>query len=234
MSVPVWKGELCFASYSLPIKITAGAREETDGFNQIHRGCGSRVKQLLMCADQNNPVERADLVKGFEYSKGSYVTFEDKEIDELADPSKSTIAIHGFVPLSEIPLRLVLASYFVEPADRDAEPVYAALLNAMRSTGRAGFGKVVLSSRQRTMVFSPGQTGMVASTLFFRSEAKQLQEFRTGPVPPKLSRELTLVVEKLSARFDPDKLIDGRRERINALIQSKVDAATKGKSRKAA
>ncbi len=80
MASTVWKGYLSFGLISVPIRLHVAARGERVGFNQIHKECNSRIKQKLYCPSCDRIVERAELVKGYEYEKGQYVLVEDEEI----------------------------------------------------------------------------------------------------------------------------------------------------------
>src|SRR5437763_524873 len=93
MASSVWKGHLTFGLVSLPIKLFSAARSETISFNQLHKTDHSRVKQMLYCAQEDKPVSRDELVKGYEYEKGKYVVVSAEEIEKAAPKTAQTMEI---------------------------------------------------------------------------------------------------------------------------------------------
>src|ERR1051326_5232809 len=88
----VWKGHVTFGLVSFPVRLYSAARSESGHFHMLHRKDLSRVKEVWYCAEENKPIERADIVKGYEASKGEYVVVEDEELKKIA-PSTATTKI---------------------------------------------------------------------------------------------------------------------------------------------
>src|ERR1051325_7375854 len=97
MASTVWKGHLTFGLVSLPVKLYSAARSETVSFTQLPGPDHSRVKQVLYCQAEDKPVERKDLVKGYEYEKDKYVVINEEDIKKAAPPSSRTMEILEFV-----------------------------------------------------------------------------------------------------------------------------------------
>src|SRR5271167_374150 len=102
MASTVWKGHLTFGLVSFPVKLFTAARGESISFNQLHKTDNSRVKQVLYCASENKPIERSDIVKGFEYEKDKYVVIDEEDIKKVAPPSAKVMEILEFVKADEV------------------------------------------------------------------------------------------------------------------------------------
>ena len=93
MASTVWKGHLTFGLVSFPVKLFTAARGESISFNQLHKTDNSRVKQVLYCAAENKPIERSEIVKGYEYEKDRYVVIEEEDIKKVAPPSAKVLSL---------------------------------------------------------------------------------------------------------------------------------------------
>ena len=97
MASTVWKGHLTFGLVSLPVKLYSAARGESVSFNQLHKEDGSRVRQVLYCAQEDKPIPRSEIVKGYEYEKGKYVVVDDEDIKKVAPKTARVMEIQEFV-----------------------------------------------------------------------------------------------------------------------------------------
>src|SRR5712692_9371272 len=111
MASTVWKGHLTFGLLSLPVKLYSAARSETVGFNQLHKSDHSRVKQVLYCQAEDKPIQRTDIVKGYEYEKDKYVVVEDEEIKKVAPKTAKTMEVLEFVKSAEVDPIFLESSY---------------------------------------------------------------------------------------------------------------------------
>src|SRR5271170_3217312 len=96
MAATVWKGYISFGLISFPVRLFSAARPETVHFHMLHRKDLSRVKEVWYCAEEDKPIERADIVKGYETNKGEYVVVEDAELKKIAPATASTMEIIQF------------------------------------------------------------------------------------------------------------------------------------------
>src|SRR2546421_12555755 len=83
MASTVWKGHLTFGLVSFPVKLYTAARAESISFNQLHKNDNSRIKQVIFCQAEDQPIPRSEIVKGYEYEKDRYVVVEDEEIKRM-------------------------------------------------------------------------------------------------------------------------------------------------------
>src|SRR5438874_4428207 len=115
MASTVWKGHLTFGLVSMPVKLYSAARSETVGFNQLHKGDNSRVKQVLYCQAEDKPIPRTEIVKGFEYEKDRYVVIEDEDIKKMAPGTAKVMEILEFVKSDEVDPIYFESSYYMAP-----------------------------------------------------------------------------------------------------------------------
>src|SRR6185295_5780271 len=97
MDAIVWKGFVSFGLVTFPVRLFAAARAEHIQFHMLHRKDLSRVKEVWYCAEENKPIGRSDIVKGYEASKGEYVVVDDDELKQIAPPTATTMEILQFV-----------------------------------------------------------------------------------------------------------------------------------------
>jgi DNA end-binding protein Ku len=224
MASTVWKGHLTFGLVSLPVKLFSAARSETVSFNQLHASDHSRVKQVLYCQAEDKPVERKDLVKGYEYEKGKYVVVDEEDVKKAAPPSSRTMEILEFVKTDEVDPVYYESSYYMAPDDAGEKP-YALLFEALRRTGHVGIAKVAMHNREHIVILRPGKRGILLHTMYYEDEVRKVEEFRTDSSLVK-DKELELaqtLITSLAAEFEPVKYKDEYRENLMNMIRAKVE-----------
>jgi DNA end-binding protein Ku len=224
MASTVWKGHLTFGLLSLPVKLYSAARSETVSFNQLHKSDHSRVKQVLYCQAEDKPIQRSDIVKGYEYEKDKYVVIEDEEIKKVAPKTAKTMEVLEFVKASEVDPIFLESSYYLAP-DEGGEKPYALLFEALRQSGYAGVAKIAMHNREHIVILRPGGKGILLHTMYYPDEIRQVEEFRTdtSTVKPKELELAKTLVQSLEAAFEPEKYKDNYRENLQAMIKAKVE-----------
>jgi DNA end-binding protein Ku len=224
MASTVWKGHLTFGLLSLPVKLFSAARGETVSFNQLHKSDNSRVKQVLYCQAEDKPIQRSEIVKGYEYEKDKYVVVDDEEIKKVAPKTAKTMEVLEFVKASEVDPIYLESSYYLAP-DEAGEKPYALLFESLRQSGCVGVAKIAMHNREHIVILRPGNKGILLHTMYYPDEIRQVEEFRTDTSTVK-EKELALaktLVESLLAPFEPEKYKDDYRENLKAMIQAKVE-----------
>src|SRR3984893_10535533 len=184
------------------------------------------VKRVYQSAngDEQAPLIRdADLVKGYEYSKGEYVVLDDQELRNIAPKTSTEIQIVEFVRFSEVDPVYLETSYYVGP-NEGGEKAYALLLKGMEETGYAAIGQVTMHRRDHVVILRPGKSGLIAHTMFYTDEVRTADEFRTNTSLVS-AKELDLakaLVQALATSFEPDKFKNQFRERLHQLIESRA------------
>jgi len=183
------------------------------------------VRRVFQSTDEGTPLSGHDLVKGYEYDKGQFVLVDEQELRSLVPQTSTEIQVVEFVRFQEIDPVYLETSYYVIP-DENAEKAYALLLTAMRDSGYAAIGQLTMHRRDHVLIVRPGKRGLIAHTMFYPEEVRSTEEFRTDTslvMPKELELAKTLIAA-LAQPFDPSRFKNAFRERLEALIQTRVDA----------
>src|SRR5713101_5657596 len=226
MASTVWKGHLTFGLVSFPVKLYTAARAEGISFNQLHKSDNSRIKQVIFCQAEDQPIPRSEIVKGYEYEKDHYVVVEDEEIKRMAPSTAKVMEILEFVKTAEVDPIYFESSYYMAP-DAAGEKPYALLYDTLKRTGYVGVAKIAMHNREHIVIFRPGPQGLMMHTMYYANEVRKVDEFRTDTslVKDKEVELARMLVESLASTFEPEKYHDTYRDNL----QSMIDAKIKGK-----
>ncbi len=182
-SRPYWKGHLRLSLVSCPVALyTATTSTEKVSFHLLNRENGHRLRRLMVDGETGEAVESGEQMRGYEVSKGDYVTFENDELDGIALESTHTIDIDAFVPRADIGDVYLDSPYYMAPNEKIGEDAFAVIRDAMKKRGMAGLGRVVMNRRERVVMLEPSGPGIVATTLRFPYEIKDAGEV-FGAIP---------------------------------------------------
>src|SRR5438132_10798743 len=154
MASTVWKGHLTFGLVSMPVKLYSAARSETVSFNQLHKHDNSRVKQVIYCQAEDKPIQRSEIVKGYEYEKDKYVVIDEEDIKKVAPKTARTMEVLEFVKASEVDAVYLESSYYLAP-DEAGEKPYALLFEALRQSECVGVAKIAMHNREHLVILRP-------------------------------------------------------------------------------
>ncbi|HLJ47124.1 MAG TPA: Ku protein [Bryobacteraceae bacterium] len=223
MAAIVWKGYISFGLVSFPVRLFSAARAETIHFHMLHRKDLSRLKEVWYCAKENKPVERSEIVKGFELEKNDYVVVEDKDVKAIAPPTATTMDVLQFVASDDVDPIYFERSYYVTPDEKVDKP-YALFLEALRESKQSAIAQLTMHGRENAVLIRAVKEGLILHTLFYPDELHKANR-KAGSPNGKLNRkELDLaksLIEKLSAPFQPEQLHDTYRENLEKLIEKK-------------
>jgi DNA end-binding protein Ku len=183
----------------------------------------SRVRQSLVTSDDEQPVRRAEVLKGYEVEPERYVVLDPEELKGLQRKTSPNMEIVRSVKLSEIDPVFFETSYYLVP-DRGGEKAYAILFKALKETGHVALARVGMYGREHVVIVRPGNYGMLAHTMFYTDEIRFENEFRTD-VQSVGAKEFELAkafLEALEAPFAPEEFKDVYREELQAIIARKV------------
>ena len=215
-----------FGMVSIPVKLYAAtAPQASISFNLLHAACGSRLKQQYLCAKEGVVVERADMVKGYEFAKDQYVTSTAEELKELEEKGTQMIEISEFVPADSIDPIYYDKAYFLGPDKGGAKP-YALLAESMRQSGQTAVGRYAARGKQYIVQLRAVPGGLVMQQLLYAPEVRTIEDvgIETAPVrDTELALAKQLIAQISSKQFDPSQYEDDVRKRIEAAVQKKVE-----------
>jgi DNA end-binding protein Ku len=222
MAAIVWKGFVSFGLVSFPVRLFAAARAEAVHFHLLHKKDLSRVKEVWYCAAEDRRIERADMVKGYETSKGEYVVVEDEELKKVAPATASTMEIVQFVRATDVDPIYFEKSYYVAPGDGGSKP-YALFVKALQETKFNAIAKVSMHGREDVVLIRAAGDQLILHTLFYEDElhsGNKASGVKTGGTAKELALAIQLV-RHLAAPFKPEEFHDTYRENVEKLIAQK-------------
>ncbi|RRA49014.1 Ku protein [Acidipila sp. EB88] len=223
MASTVWKGYISFGLISVPIRMYVAAREEHIGFNQIHKSCGTRIKQQLYCPTDERVVERNEIEKGYPTGDGGYVLISQNELKSLEAESSETMAIQQFVELDEVDPIYYETSYYTV-AEEPGRRAYALMLQAMGKLKLGAIAKLTLHQREQVVIIRPYEHGLILHTLYYPEEVREIPEFGDQAPLELQEAEIKLAEQfmgSLRAPFHPDAFHNTYQEKVEQLIESK-------------
>ena len=222
MAATVWKGYISFGLVSFPVRLFAAARAEPVHFHMLHKKDMSRVKEVWYCAEENKPIDRSDMVKGYETRKNKYVMVEDGELKKIAPATATTMEILQFVASGEVDPIFFESSYYVAAGDDNARP-YVLFAAALSDTKQHAIAKIAMHNREHIVLIRPSGGGLILHTLYYPHELHKANR-RETPKAKYTAQELELarsLVNHLKSPFKPDQYKDTYRENVEKLIEQK-------------
>src|SRR5258706_5270496 len=221
-----WKGYLKLSLVSCPVKLFPATSTSAGkiSFNLLHKDTLNRVQQRYHDPELGE-IDRADLVKGYQFEKDKYVVVTAEELDEIEIESSKTVDIDGFVDAEEIDPIYFDSTYYLAPDGRIAEETFAVILEAMKEAGKVAVARIVLSGRERLVTIEPIEDGFRMVTM---RSAKEIREPSTAlePLKAKYSPDMLAmagqIIKQKAAHFEPDKFEDGYEEALLTLVKSKI------------
>ncbi len=227
-SRPLWRGYLKLSLVSCPIAVFNAITESDDiHLNFLNPETGNRIRYQVIDAETEELVERADLVRGYQFQKDRYVTLTEDELDELKIESSEVMKVEEFVGLADIPPLYFDRGYYVVPDGEAGEEAYAVIREAMAKSGMFAITRAVIARKERVLALKASGRGIVGHGLREESDIRPEKEFFGGieaakPDKDALAIALKLVEQKKTA-FAPSKFEDRYEARLRQLIDAKLE-----------
>lgn len=250
MARPYWSGQITISLVSFGVKLFVATEAKNEiHFHQISRKTGERVKyqkvtasaqaaqqEAAQAAPEEAPapaapvVEKDEIVKGYEYQKGQYITIEAKELAELRVPSKHTMEVTQFVDEADIDPEYYEKPYFVVP-DSDAQtPAFAVVRQALLDTKKVALSKIAFGGREHVVAIKPADdNGMMAYTMRYAAELRAgkdyFRDIKKAEVDDDSLDLAKQLIKRKAAKFDPAQFVDGYEVALKELVQAKIEHA---------
>jgi DNA end-binding protein Ku len=227
-----WNGSLSFGLVTIPVGLapatTPKARASDVTFRTLHRECGTPIKQKRWCPVHDREVPSEELVKGWEVSKGQFVIVEDADLEAIAQRDTSrAIEISRFVPLAQVDPLYFDRTYFLAPSSAEAQRrPYVLLLDAMKETGMAAVGRMVIRGNENFVLIRPKGDALVLETLFLAEDVRSQAEIDEAVEAIDVNEpELDLarqLIDSLVGEWEPDDLHSEYRQNLRELLEAKL------------
>jgi len=222
---PSWRGQIRLALVSIPVEIYPATKSgKSIAFHQVHEPSGQRVRYEKVVPGIG-PVDRDEILKGYEVSKGEYVLLDPEEIEKVKLESRKTLELTQFVKLTDIDPIYYDKPYYVSPADDLAEEAFVVVRDALKRTGKVGIGQLAMRGQEYVVSLKPCGRGMVLETLRYADEVNKASSYfrdigDTKPDADLLEMAETLI-EKKSSDFDAKEFENRYIDALKKLIAEK-------------
>jgi DNA end-binding protein Ku len=230
MARPVWSGTLSFGLLNIPVSLMTGERKTDISFRMLDARNNARVRYERVNAETGEEVPWKDIVKAYEYDKGSYVVLEQEDIASAAPESHDAIEVEAFVESGSIDPRYFEKPYVLVPAKK-AEKGYVLLRDALEKTGRIGIARVVIRTREHLCAVMPYGKALLLLMMRYPQELVELEEYNI-PEGDRgdyriTAKELAFseqLIDTMSGDWDPAEYRDEFRERLHKVINDRMKA----------
>jgi DNA end-binding protein Ku len=225
---PTWKGYLKVSLVTIPVKVfPATESAATLSFNQLHAECKTRIQQKRWCPSCDREVPNTELVKGYEYQKGSYVVVTEEDIEKVRVESSKVIDLAQFTDVADIDPIYVDRAYYLAPDGPMAAESFAVMREGM--AGKAGIGKVALYGREYLVAVRPQKKGLVMYTLHHDAEIRSIDEVEElNSVPAKVKPEEMKLAKQVIGTFDAELNLKDYQDEYKAGLRKIIDAKIAG------
>jgi len=232
MARPFWTGHIQISLVSFGVSLFPATESKSEiHFHQLSRSTGERIRHQNVTGEgEEGPVEKDDIVKGYEYRKGEYVMIEPDEIKNLRIPSKRTLEVTQFVDIQEIDPEYFEKPYFVVPEDDGQAEAFGVVRKALQTTNKVALGKIAFSGREHLVAVAapPDEKlhGMIAYTMRYAEELRKPGSYfadikRTAIDSDQLALAKELIKRK-TATFAPEKFTDQYEAALREMVEAKL------------
>jgi DNA end-binding protein Ku len=221
----LWKGSLTFGLVNIPVRLYSAVEEKSLRFHLLHDEDGGRIKYQRTCSKCGKEVTWDDIVKGYQYSKDHYVTFDQEELSALDVDSIKAIDVVTFVPLESIDPVYFNKTYYVAP-EASGLKAYRLLQEALDAEGQVGIAKIALREKEHLATIRLMDGVFVLETMHWPDEIRtpEFEELEkkidVRDAEVKMARQL---IQQLSGDFNPEEFTDEYRTRLEELVERKVE-----------
>ncbi len=221
----IGSGTISFGLVSIPIKLYTATSAKSVSFNMLHKTCGSRLKQQLVCATEGVVVERTDTIRGYEYAKDQYVKFSDEELKSMEAARTDSLELIEFVPASTVDFLFIEKTYYLGP-DKGGEKAYRLLSESLERAGRLAVGRFQTRGKDNLVLVRPYKKGLVLHECYYADEVRSFDDVETGgafefkPIELELAEKLIAQLDK--DKFDPASFRDTWADKVRDAVEKKI------------
>jgi len=234
MARPIWNGTISFGLLNVPVQLHSGERSVDLHFRMLDSRDNTPVRYERVNSETGDEVPWKEIVKGFEYSKGSYVVIDEEDIRKAAPESTETVEIEAFCARDEIDPMYFEKPYYLVPAKK-AEKGYVLLREVLAKTNKVGIARVVIRTRQYLAALSPRGDALMLDLMRFPQEIVKADEFelpqgnsKSYRVTPAELGMATQLIEAMTKKWSADDYQDEFRAKLRKIIDEQI-ARQKGK-----
>ena len=225
---PTWQGHLKLSLVTCPVALYTATTSTNDvRFHLINPETNNRIRMVPTDPD-TGPVERSDLVRGYEVSKDEYVLFEDADFDQVRLESTKTISIDKFVDEKDIDRLFWDTPHYVVPEKGAGVEAFAVIRDAMKKQGKVALGCLVLRGKERQLALEVRDKGLIAYTLRAHDEVRDATDYFDDIPTVKADKDMVEIAARIIAQKDADFDPADFKDRYDEALREMIKAKTKG------
>ena len=223
----IWRGVLSFGMVAIPIRMYLATESSSKvSFNLLCPEHKSRIKNKRWCPEGDHEVQWGDVIRGYEYEKGSYVALEDEDLEKLPLKSSKAIDIAGFIEDEELPGPVYYQNaYYLEPEKAAAKP-YKLLQKTLEKNKRVAIAKFALRDRERLVSVRPLDGVLLLNTLHWPDEIRDTEDLDLPEDVSVSAKEVQMaqtLVDAMAMKFEPGEFKDEYKEAVEDIVKAKVE-----------
>lgn len=222
----IWKGAISFGLVNVPVKMYSATQDTDIPLRLLHREYNEPISYIRTCPKCEEEVAWSDIVKGYEYEEGKFVTFDKDEMEELASESSRDIRILDFVDLADIDPVYYQKTYYMSP-EETGQHAYKLLVKALESTQKIGIANITIRQKSSLAAIRVINGVLSLVTMYYAEEIRGKDEVPNLPDSEKVDRrELDLakaLIGQLTGNFEPEKYKDEYKARLLEAIEDKIE-----------
>ncbi|MEO8808900.1 MAG: Ku protein [Rhodanobacter sp.] len=228
MARPIWTGTLSFGLLNVPVALMSGQRSVDLHFRMLDSRSNTPVRYERVNAETGEEVPWKEIVKAFEYEKGSYVVLDPDDIKSAAPESHETVEVNTFVDADSIGPEYFEKPYLLVPGKK-AEKGYVLLRETLKRTGKIGIARVVIRTREYLSAVMPRDNALMLILLRYPQELVDIEEYKipegtaaTYRVSDKEIKMAEQLIESMSDEWRPADFRDEFRDRLRKVIEKRL------------
>ncbi|MGH7707615.1 MAG: Ku protein [Vulcanimicrobiaceae bacterium] len=225
MAHAIWSGSVNFGLVTIPVKVFTAVKGNDLSFNMIHAKDGGRIKYERVCSVDGKPVAWDEIVKGYEYEKGEYVTLSDDDFKKASPEATQSVEILEFVELDKINPMFFDKPYYLEPT-KQGRHAYALLREALSASNRVAIARVVLRSKEYICAVKPNGDALLMELMHWAEElveASSLELPASAKLPEAEMKMAMMLIDSMTVdAFEPEKFTNKYHDELLAMIEARA------------
>ncbi|WP_409301149.1 Ku protein [Peribacillus sp. SCS-155] len=221
----IWKGSISFGLVNIPIKLHAATENKDISLRSLHKECHSPIRYEKVCPVCEKTVEKEEIVRAYEYTKGKFVVLDEEDLENLRkDNQDKAVEIIDFVKIEEIDPIYFDRSYYMSPNEGGVK-AYSLLRKALDESNKVGLAKIIIRAKEQMAVIRVVENTLLMETIHYPDEVRPAADVPNVPAEENVTaREVEtamLLIEQLTTTFEPGKYRDDYRSALMELIEAK-------------
>ena len=218
----IWTGAIGFGLVNIPIKLYSAVQASELDLDMLDKKDHANIRFKRVNENSGKEVPWNNIVRAYNYND-RYVVIDEKDFEKASPEKNKIIAISEFVNEHDVNSMYYETPYYAEP-EKSGTKAYALLRDALKKTGKAGFGSFVLRSKESLCLIKPEENILVINRIRFAEEIRSPKELNipessNKPAEMKMAMEL---IEQLSGAFDISKYKDTYSDKLMKIIEAKA------------